>query len=708
MATVFQPNPKTLLSPDGVIPDELANEQIEPYEPIGGIADRDDTVILREAAMLRLAELANAEGDLSALLTEAQLTEIGGRVITDYDTDLAERSDWERIAKRALEKASQEGERTEKTYPWHRASNVNYPLLTVAGLQFNARAYPAIVKGDEAASAKVVGADKGLPLLGEDGRPVMQLDGMRVLVHPQLGLMVLTPQGPQPLPEGAQPQPVWTREPGAKAKRAQRVKDYLNHQLFYRMDDWEADTDLLLMQLPIVGCAFRKVYYSARERKHCSKLVSALNLVVPCGAKDCKTAARLSEVLPEQYPFEMLELIRAGYYRQVDFLEGEDFTETARCVIEQHTRFDLDGDGYPEPYVVTVDQQSSEVLRIVANFEMADIDAKDGVVVSVKARQYYVKYGFFPHPEGKFYDIGLGHLLDQIGGIIDTIINQMIDAGTAQVAGGGFIGSGVRLQESKRSTTLRMAPGEYKTVNVPGDVLRNAIVERALPNPSPVLYQILEMMLGAAQDISSVKDVLTGEASNNGQVGTTLALIEQGLQMFTAIYKRVYRGLKEEYQLLFQNIGKYADEENVRDYANLLDDPTADLAADFDGEDMDIRPVSDPQTVTNMQRMARAQFLGQFMGTPGINTQEIQRRMFEAADMDDIDKLFTPPAQPDPLMMALGQAEVENKQADTMEKQATAQSKVMDAETDRANAETKRLEALAKQFREGVSLAGAM
>jgi len=190
-----------------------------------------------------LAGIAISTGDISAQFSKDELVRIGA--------DLGDRGDWERIVKDALKKASQEEKRTEKTYPWHNASDVNYPLLTIAGLQFNARSYPAIVKGDEAVSCKVVGADKGMPQMGPDGQPMMQVQGMPVMMTEQ-GPAVMTPQGPQPMPEGAQPEPVWQRPPGAKAKRAQRVRDYMNTTIFYRMDDWEADTDMLLMQLPIV------------------------------------------------------------------------------------------------------------------------------------------------------------------------------------------------------------------------------------------------------------------------------------------------------------------------------------------------------------------------------------------------------------------------------------------------------------------------
>lgn len=653
----------------------------------------DDAGVLDEqpaiSSLTILQGIAASTGDITAQFSKDELSRIGADVVEDYGQDCRDREDWERVVKDALKKASQEDKRETKTYPWHNASDVNYPLLTIAGLQFNARAYPAIVKGDEAVSCKVVGADKGMPALGPDGQPVMQLQGTPVAMTPQ-GPAVMTPQGPQPLPEGAQPEPVWQREPGAKGKRAQRVRDYMNTTIFYRMDDWEGDTDMLLMQLPIVGCAFRKIWYDGQRKKHCAALVHALNLVAPMTAKSCKTAIRMTEKVPDQYPAEILEKVLGGYYRSPDFLIGEEFDERPRLLLEQHRLIDADGDGYPEPYVVTVDHETSEVLRIVANFAPEDVQTDGQRVIRIERRSFYVKYDFFPHPEGKFYGIGLGHLLKSMSSVIDTAINQMIDAGTAQVAGGGWIGSGVRLQGSKRSSSMYFKPGEYKTVDIPGDQLRNGIVERTYPNPSPVMFQILELMLGAAKDISSVKDVLSGEGSGNGQVGTTLALIEQGLQVFTAIYKRIYRSLKEEYQMLFTNIGKYGDEDMARDYAEVLDDPAANFAEDFSTSDMDIRPVSDPASVTKMQQMSRANFLMQFVSAPGVNPQAIYRRAWTAADVEDQDELLMPPPQgPNPAEMA------------AIDKDASV------AELNRARAaesDVTRLEKLANVFRTGHDL----
>lgn len=610
-----------------------------------------------------LAGLAQSTGNITDQFSKDELVRIGADVVEDYQADCKERGDWERIVKEALKKASQEDERAEKTYPWNSASDVNYPLLTVAGLQFNARAYPAIVKGDEAVSCKIVGADNGLPAIvpnPETGQPMPAVD-------PQSGEVMQ-----------------WQREPGAKAKRAQRVRDYMNTTIFYRMDDWESDTDMLLMQLPIVGCAFRKVWYDGQRKKHCAALVHALNLIVPMTAKSCKTAIRMTEKLPDQYPAEILEKVLSDYYRSPDFLIAEEFDEKPRLLLEQHRLIDADKDGYPEPYIVTVDHETGEVLRIVANFSAEDVTVNEGRVIRIERRSFYVKYEFFPHPEGKFYGIGLGHLLRSMSSVIDTTINQMIDASNAAVAGGGWIGSGVRLQGSKRSSSIYFRPGEYKTVDISGDQLRNGIVERTYPNVSPVMFQLLELMLGAAKDISSVKDVITGEASNNGQVGTTLALIEQGLQVFTAIYKRIYRSLKEEYQMLFENIGRYGDEATALDYAEILDDPAADFAKDFTAADMDIRPVSDPSSVTKMQQMSRANFLMQFVSAPGVNPQAIYKRAWTAADVEDQDELLMPPPQgPSPAEEA------------AVAKDATQ------AELNKAKAEATKLESLAKTFREG-------
>lgn len=613
-------------------------------------------------------QLAQIEGNITPDLDSETIAKIGEQVCTQYERDKQSRGDWEKVALKALEDMAN-ADRGEKDYPWKGASNVHYPLLSYAVMQFNARAYPAIVKGDEAVSVKVVGADKGLPMMGPDGQPVMQVGGMPVMMGPQ-GPVAMTPQGPQPLPPGMQPEPAWQREPGAKAKRANRVRDYMNTVLFYRIDNWEGETDTLLFQTPAIGCGFRKQWFDGT--KHNNRFVPALKLVVDNDASSLLDAPQIAEEIDGMFPHQIRRKIAAGEYRPI-YLDPEE--KDARTLIEAQCYYDLDDDGVDEPYVVTVDHETREVLRIVPDFDLGDIKlGPDGNIIAIERREYYTKYEFLPHPEGKFYNIGLAHLLDQYGEVINTLINQMIDANHAATAGGGFIASGLKIAGKGQSSTLSFRPGEYKTVGVTGSALREGMVERTYPQISPVMFNLLELILGAARDIASIKDVLSGGGSNNGQVGTTLAMIEQGLQVFTAIYKRVYRGLKHEFTVLFRNLGKYATEETAQDYFNLLDDPAANFEQDFNQQDMDIRPISDPSSVTKMQQAAKAAFIQgtiPILAEVGGDVKEALRRVYQAADIEDIDDLLPAP-QPNPMQEMAAQAEMENKAADTEEKRARA------------------------------------
>lgn len=597
----------------------------------------------------KLSRLANATGNLAPAMTEDMLTKIGVECCDDYDKDKADRKEWAKVAEKALDAAAQDGKREAKNYPWKGASNINFPLLTEAALQFNARMYPAVIKGDEAVLCKVIGQDNGkpvmapnpqtgkmmpIPMMGEDGQPQMDAQGMM--------------------------QPMWEVQPGAKKKRAARVSEYLNTVLFYRMPDWESDTDALLMQQPIVGCVFRKHWWDQAMGEPRAAMVPALRLLVPKGTKSCATAYRMTEEVPDVSYRDIDGRIREGLYHTVDLGADEEGRKGCRMLLEQHCYLDLDEDGFGEPYVVTLDHETRKVLRIEANYGPDDIRTNEaGEVVSIAKGQFYIKFGLFPHPKGEFYDLGLGHLLDQLGDVIDTAINQLMDAGTAQTAGGGFIGSGVRLQGGK-SGVIRMQPGEYKTLTVTGATLRESIVERTLPNVSPVTFQVLDLIMGAAQSIAGAKDVITGDASNQGQVGTTLALIEQGLQVFNATAKRTFRSLKDEYTLLRDNIRKFGGETTAQDYAEVLDDPDADFEADFNAKDMDIRPVSDPSSVTRMQKMAKGQFImstiEQLVAVQG-DAREALRRVYEAADIEDIDKLLPAPQPPQPDPRAEAQAQ---------------------------------------------------
>ena len=589
--------------------------------------------------------LALTEGSIADYLTQQQLDELGARVVEDYERDLGDRKDWEDVVTKALEEAAQGEQILDMPLPEWRMSNKNFPILTVAALQFNARAYPAICQSGNIVKVKVIGSDKGRPIIGPDGQQAVSVNGQVLPASEFPALMQQAEQEAQATGQQLppiEPQPAWEIPPGAKAKRAGRIRDYLNVYIEYRMDDWEEDTDALLLQESIVGCGFRKLWW--HDDKQCAAYVPALNLVVPKDAKSLKTTPRVTERIPDVYPYQIRQRVASGEYLDVELSPlGEDL-EAPRLLLEQHRLWDMDGDGLDEPYIVTVDKETAKVLKVVPNFGADDVKMKGDKVVAIKPGQFYVKYGFIPDPKGGFYDIGFGHLLKQVMPILNGTLNAMFDATSAQVAGGGFIASGLRLQGNGQTNTLRWMPGEYKTVNASGTTLREAIYERTFPGASPIMYQLFELILGAAKDITSIKEVVTGEASNQGQVGTTLALIEQGLAVFTAIYKRVYRALGEEFGLIYRNLARYGGAAAAEDYDKVLDDPEANFEKDFAEADMDLKPVADPTSVTKMQRAAKAQFLMQTSsGNPNVDQRELLRRVYEAADIEDVDALLPTP-----------------------------------------------------------------
>jgi chaperonin GroES len=642
-----------------------------------------DTEIPEEQELPLIIQLAEHGGNLAEFFSETELATIGADVVEDYERDCTNRSEWEEVVTAALKSASQEGATEQKNYPFQNASDIKYPILTIAATEFWARAYPAIVKGDETVQVKVIGSDKGRPEVGPDGQPMALLNGQPVpasalpQIMPQLAQEAEATGQPPP-----QPEPMWKIPPGAKTARAGRVKDYLNIILNYRMEDWEADTSMLLYQLPIVGCGFRKKWWDARKSIPSARYVPALRLVAPMDAANLESAPRITEVIPDVFPYQIKQRMLRGEYRDVDLgrSDGENSgdDQAARTLLEQHRLMDLDEDGYDEPYIITVDKQTREVLSILAAFDKQDIIPRPltagGMSIDIERVPSYVKYDFLPHPEGKFYGIGFGHLLSQIGDVINTTINQIIDSGHAQIAGGGFMASGLRLQQNGQTNRLQWRPGEYKFVNVAGGNLRDAIWERTYPNTSPVMFSILELMLGAAKDVAAIKDVLSGDAGKGTMpVGTILALIDQGLQVFSAIYKQVYRSLKAEFSLDYRLLGRYGTEETAADYLNVLDDMGADFQADFNATDMNVHPVSDPGSITRAQKIAKAQFLLETGGEdPNVDQRELKRRVWEAADVEDIDKLMPAPdpnAPPPPEVLKI-MADVRNKDADTEYKAA--------------------------------------
>lgn len=622
-----------------------------------------------------LHRLATYNGNLIDILGAGTADRLGSEAERMWRLDQGTRDAWMQIAERGFALATQETDDEEgfqRDGPWDGAADIHYPILTTAVTQFNARATPELIKGDKVVGVKTFSPPGQSPSPAEDAK---------ALPPPQNPQQAQQIQGA--VQQGEQQESQADLLAKSRRARGQRVAHYLNFLVFYRMDNWEGDTDVLLMEMPISGCGFKKGYMGPNGLA--SDYVSAMRLTVSNDTKSIDRCPRITQDF-DIYPYEIEQGKRAGLYADVSLDQEGDDPERSRVFIEQHMLTDLDEDGVAEPYIITVDEKTKRTLRIEAAFTPEDIVVSgDGKrVIRIERWIPFSVFTFLPDPKGRFYGLGLARLLDAITDSVDTSLNQLIDAGNAEIAGGGFIGSNVRLQGSGQGGSIWFQPGEYKTVSTPGPNLQEAIWERTTPHPSPVTMQMLELLLAAAKDISSVKDVITGDAPSTAPVGTTLALQNQALQVFSAIYKRIYRGFRDEFRIMFHCVRRWATDEMRKEYAELTG---GDLDQDFAGDGTDIQPIADPSVVTKMQKIARLQTLMQVsesavgqaagMTQPGP-AQAIVGEFLDAMEYDQPER-FMADVPPNPLEVAKAQdlaATASLKQADAQMRMAETPSKV--------------------------------
>jgi len=619
--------------------DEYTTDDSQDEEPIEGEAQAAGPQL---SPLEKLAVIATEIPNIAAVLPEDKLGTIAIKVIEEYQIDKNSRTVWEERIADAMDLAMMVSD--QKDYPFDKASNIKYPLLTVAALQFNARAYPAVVQGDRVARCKVVGRDPN----------------------------------------------------GTKAAQADRVSEHLSYQLLSEHTEWEDDTDKMLVQLPIVGCVFRKVWYDPALKRNRSRLIPASALVVNYFARSMEDVPRITEEL-RLYPYEIAERIRGGRFIEFDYEnagssepEGDDKTrqtvdpqdgDAPQLFLEQHRLLDLDEDGYPEPYVVTVHHASQKVCRIAANFGPESVKvADDGEkIAAIRRNDYFIRYLFLPSPDGGFYGQGFGWLLKDIGESINSTLNMMMDAAHLANIQGGLVSASLGIKEK----AIRIKPGEWRVVNVPGGNLKDGILPIKYDGPSPVLFQLLGLLVEAGKEVAAIKDVLTGDSPATAPVGTTLAVIEQGLQVFTSIYKRIHRALKAELRLHAKLNAQYVDPERYNAFFD--GEQQFDPAQDYNSQAMDILPVSDPNSVSKMQRIHKAQLIREVAAdNPAVDQIAATRRVFEAADIEDVDELMVPPPQPNPeeeiLKRVVAMLAVKKQQAEIMKDETAALKNVADAE----------------------------
>ena len=577
-----------------------------------------------------LLEAAN----IAEKLDEDKLQEIGAMCKRGFDQDCESRKEWENNIDEWTKLAIQTKE--EKTYPWPKASNIKYPLLSTAAMQFAARAYPSLVPSD----GKVVKSQ----VIGKDPT-------------------------------------------GEKQRRAEHTSIFVSYQLMHEMENWEEDMDKLLIMLPVVGTMFKKTYWDKLTEQNCSKLVMPKNIVVNYWTKCLETAERVSEII-EMSQRLYKERVNAELFLDVDLgrpqmpegavnAPSNDQT-TPYTFVEQHTFLDLDDDGYEEPYIVTFHKESGKVVRITARFdELGLVTNAKGDVVRIEPIQYYTKFGFIPNPDGSFYDIGFGVLLGPINDSVNTLINQLVDAGSLSNLQSGFIGKGLRLKMGES----RFQPGEWKAVNATADDLKKQILPLPTKEPSNVLFQLMGSLISSGKELASVAEIFVGKMpGQNTPATTTMATIEQGMKVFTAVYKRLYRSLAKEYKKLYRLNEVYL---NPQTYVEVLDANVN--PQDFKSIGYDICPGADPSAISQTEKLLKAQGLAELLPMGVLNPLKVVMRILEAQEQPNIQELIPPevaqtgqpPQQPDPKAQELEmKMQMEGKKAEMKQQELEFKSQL--------------------------------
>lgn len=605
--------------------------------------------------MLELEKILNTK-NIVELLEDDEKTKIASQVTERFNDDAQSRKDKQNKLKDIVQLALSITEG--KAFPWENASNVIYPLISTAIIEFSAKCSPEILRDDAIVKSKVIGKDEGKPAYNVAGE---------MMKDEQTGLPLM-------------------KDAFAKQKRGERVATFMNYQLSEEIENWQDDTDKLIVSLGACGTMFRKTYQGLNGLE--SEIVYPDKLIV----HDKTTKFNKAPIthLIELYENEIQERIRKGFFVEFDYMAeggdsvqslgvndlsnaqdesaGSDINSGLHIFLEQCCWLDLDGDEFLEPYVATLHMGSNQLVRLVPRFKKKDVKKEGDKIVSIKAKNPYTPYIFLPSPDGSFYGIGLGHLLLNLNQSSNTAINQLTDAATLQNTGGGFIAKSLKVAGGKFS----MRPNEYKMVDSFGGSIRDSIVPLPTPQPSQTSFALLGFLVQSGKELASLRDVLTGENAANVQATTMMTMVEQGMTQFKSVYKRIFRALKKEFKNIYEINGEYLSNEH---YAEVIDENAlnVDVKADFSLKGFDIVPVADVSSVTNSQRMAKASFLMQFLNDPYTNQMLLRQEIMAGFNIENYqDLIVAPPPQQPSVEQILAQAEMLKGQVRQMEAQIKA------------------------------------
>ena len=602
--------------------EEMLGQEIEvmaPEEFEGGaevIPDGEGGAIVQaiaEATGMDINDMIEHDSNLAEYLDEEVLTDISMDLRASFEDDLQSRDAWEETYTKGLDLLGVGS--TDRSVPFEGASGVTHPLIAESVTQFQAQAYKELLPSGGPVKTKVLG-----------------------VANPET--------------EG----------------QATRVKNFMNYLIMEKMEEFDPDMDQMLFYLPLSGSTFKKVYYDEAKGRPVSKFVAAQDVVVPYTATDLVTAPRISHVL-KMTDNEVRKLQVSGIYRdielgdpgdteedtveqKVDELQGisRTYKDELRNILEIHSVMEIEGfedkdeqgelTGIKLPYIVTIDRSKGDVLSIRKNY--AENDPLKQTI------QYFVHYKFMPGLG--FYGFGLTHMIGGLGRAATSILRQLIDAGTLANLPAGFKARGVRVRNSDDP----LQPGEWRDIDVPGGDIRSAITPLPYKEPSATLAQLLAALIEGGRRFISVADEQVNNMSGETPVGTTVAMLERGMKVMSAIHKRLHYGQKNEFRILARIVA-----ENLPPfYPYQVAGASPEIKQqDFDGR-VDIIPVSDPNIFSMAQRVALAQSQLQLaQSNPEMhNMYASYQRMYQALEVQNIDEILPPIPEPQPMDPAIENA----------------------------------------------------
>jgi len=551
--------------------------------------------------------------NLAEEIDERALNELAGDLISEYDDDRASRKDWEDGYVKGLDLLG--FKYVEINKPFRGAANVTHPMLSEAITQFQSQAYKELLPSDGPVKTQVVGAT--------------------------------------------------SRE---IEDQANRVKEFMNYQIMEKMEEYTPEFDQMLFYLPLAGSTFKKVYYDAILQRPVSKFIPAEDLVVPYYTTDLKECSRITHVI-KQTENDLKKKMASGFYREIELLKPQDkqdkiqdkydsleglkkveSSDVLYTILEMHVDLDLsdyiaekeeDQLNIKIPYIVTIEESSRQILAIYRNYKEGD--------PSFTRKEYFVHFKFLPGLG--FYGFGLIHMIGGLSRTATAALRQLLDAGTLSNLPAGFKSRGMRVRDDDQP----IQPGEFRDVDAPGGNIRDQFQLLPFKEPSQTLFQLMGFCVTAGQRFAGIADMQVGDGNQQAAVGTTVALLERGSRVMSAIHKRCYYAMRIEFKLLAKVISEYLPPEYP--YAVFGGDRMI-KAIDFD-ERVDILPVADPNIFSMAQRVTLAQTQLQIaQSNPQIhNMYEAYRRVYEALGTKQIPELLKDEPQPQPKDPAIENAE---------------------------------------------------